>query len=306
MNKMLFELTILGNSSATPTIHRHPTAQVFNCNEQLFLIDCGEGTQMQLLKYKIKIQRINHIFISHLHGDHFFGLMGLLSTLHLQGRSLPLHLYGPPALKDIIDLQFFHSETSLRYEIHFHPIDPSRSERILTLPELTVDTIILSHRIPCTGFLFREQMHPRKLIKEKLADLKVPIEAIPDLKAGKDVTIEGTKYSFEEITTSPDPQRSYAYCSDTIYTESFLNQIRDIDLMYHEATFTQDLLERAKETFHTTALQAGELAKKASVKKLIIGHFSARYKELDVLLNEARSVFSNTELALEGHKYSVL
>jgi ribonuclease Z len=303
---MNFEITILGSSSATPIYQRHPTAQVLNIHERLFLVDCGEGTLIQMNRFKIKFHRINHIFISHLHGDHYLGLMGLLSTMHLQGRTIPIHLYGPEDLKEIIDIQLKYSQTNLRYEIVFHPTDPSSSKLIYENEDLRVHTIILSHRIACTGFLFCEKQKPRKLLKEKLLEYQVPVSAFPDLKDGKDyISADGVKILNSELTNEPRTPRSYAFCSDTIYFKQIIPQIKGIDLLYHEATFMNDKADRAAETFHTTAAQAAEIASDAGVKRLIIGHFSARYKNLYPLLEEAKAVFENTSLALEGDHFNI-
>jgi ribonuclease Z len=303
---MTFEILILGSSSATPIYSRHPTAQVINIHERLFLVDCGEGTLIQLNRYQVKFHRINHIFISHLHGDHYLGIVGLLSTLHLQGRTTEMHLHCPPELEEIIEIQLKYSQTTLRYPIRYHHTDSKNAAKIYEDDELEVHTIILSHRIPCTGFLFREKQKTRKLIKEKLKEYDIPVEAYNDIKEGKDYTnATGKTYLNSELTTEPPMPRSYAFCSDTIYDESIIPTIEGVDLLYHESTFLNDKLERAQETFHTTALQAGMIAEKSKVKRLIIGHFSARYKNLYPLLEEARQTFSNSTLAIEGDVFEV-
>jgi len=303
---MTFEITILGSSSATPIYQRHPTAQVLNIHERFFLVDCGEGTLIQMNRFRIKFHRINHIFISHLHGDHYLGLMGLLSTMHLQGRTVPLHLYAPNDLQEIIDIQLKYSQTILRYELVFHAVNPSSSKLIYEDDDLEVRTIILNHRIPCTGFLFSEKQKLRKLLKEKLQENNVPVSFYHDLKTGKDFVDENGKViPNAELTSDPRVSRSYAFCSDTLYSEQIIPQIKEIDLLYHEATFMDDKLERAAETFHTTAAQAATIATKAKVKRLIIGHFSARYKNLYPLLEEAKAVFENTTLALEGDRFII-
>jgi len=261
---------------------------------------------IQMNRFRIKFHRINHIFISHLHGDHYLGLMGLLSTMHLQGRTIPIHLYGPADLKEIIDIQLKYSQTDLRYEIEFHPVDPASPKLIYENDELQVHTIVLNHRIACTGFLFSEKQKPRKLLKEKLLEYQIPVSAFPDLKEGKDFFTEnGTKIPNAELTNEPRMPRTYAFCSDTIYFKQIIPQIKGIDLLYHEATFMNDKVERAAETFHTTAAQAAKIASDARVKKLIIGHFSARYKNLYPLLEEAKAVFENTSLALEGDHFNI-
>jgi len=303
---MTFEITILGSSSATPIYQRHPTAQVLNVHERLFLVDCCEGTLIQMNRFRIKFHRINHIFISHLHGDHYLGLMGLLSTMHLQGRTIPLHLYAPAELEEIIEIQLRYSQTDLRYEIVFHPINASKSEVIYQDDDLEVRTIVLNHRSPCTGFLFSEKQKQRKLRKEKLEEYQVPVSAYHDLKNGKDYVDEnGKRILNSELTTDPRQPRTYAFCSDTLYNEKIIPMIRGIDLLYHEATFMNDKIELAAETFHTTASQAATIAVKADVKRLLIGHFSARYKNLYPLLEEAKVVFENTTLALEGDRFTI-
>ncbi len=301
-----FDVTVLGSSSATPAYNRNPSAQLLNLNEKFYLIDCGEATQNQLNKFRIKSSRIDYIFISHLHGDHYLGLVGLLSTMHLHGRTKEIHIYGPPELKEIIDLQLKVSETVLRYQIEFHSTHTEYSEKIFESNDLVVETIVLNHRIPTTGFVFREKPKKRKINSAKMEEYDVPLEYIPLLKNGIDYSDKyGNTIANHELTFDPSPSKSYAYCSDTLYNENFIEQIEGVDMLYHEATFLHELIDRAVETFHTTALQAGALAKKANVKRLMIGHFSARYKELDQLLAEAQSEFNNTVLALEGEKYII-
>jgi ribonuclease Z len=302
----VFEVTILGSSSATPAYNRNPSSQLVNINERYYLVDCGEATQNQLNKYKVRSSRIDHIFITHLHGDHYLGLVGLLSTMHLNGRKNQINLFGPPELKEIIDLQLKVSQTELRYPIHFTATHTNHSEQIFSNNDVSVETIILNHRIPTTGFLFKEKPRKRKVNMEKINEHHIPVEFIALLKYGIDYTDKfGNKIPNSELTFDPPAPRSYAYCSDTLYSESFLDQITGIDMLYHEATFMHDLLPRAVETLHTTALQAGQLALKAKVKKLLIGHFSARYKELDELLAECKSCFADSFLAVEGEKFEV-
>ncbi|WP_412469363.1 ribonuclease Z [Pedobacter sp. KLB.chiD] len=301
---MKFEVTILGSSSATPVFNRNPSAQLLNCNEKYYLIDCGEGTQQQLAKYNLKAARIDYIFISHLHGDHYFGLIGLLSSLHLNGRIKPIQIFGPKPLLEILEIQFKYSDTVLRYPIEFFPIEADQSTQIFENSDLTVKTIILNHRIPTTGFIFRQKKRQRKLIKEKSEE--VPMAYYSALKKGIDVELpNGDILRSKDYTTEADAPRCYAYCSDTLFDESYFATIKDCDTLYHEATFMHDLLERAKETHHTTALQAGEVAKITGARKLIIGHFSSRYKTLQMLFEEAQSVFENTELAVEGRTFQL-
>ncbi len=303
---MRFEVTILGSSSATPIYNRNPTAQVLNVNERLYLIDCGEGTQQQMLRFDIKASHIDHIFISHLHGDHYLGLVGLLSSLHLNGRKKPLFLFGPGPLKEIIDLQLKYSETTLQYPLQFTATDADKMETLVVNDDVTVETIPLDHRIPCTGFLFREKKRLRKLIKEEIERLNIPIQFYTSIKKGANYTAaDGTLYANESLSIDSATPRTYCYCSDTLPVEKYYPQITNADLLYHEATFLNNMLDRAKETHHTTALQAGEIALNNGAKKLLIGHFSARYKVLDELLEEARSMFPNTELAIEGKTFAI-
>lgn len=302
----MFELTILGCSSATPTSSRYPTAQVLNVHEQFFLVDCGEATQIQLRRYRFKIQRIGHIFISHLHGDHYLGLPGLLGTMHLLGRDKILHIYSPPGLKEIIDTNHYHSKTFLNYDLEFHVLESKSPARIFEDDKLTVETIPMNHRIPCYGFLFREKEPLKNIIKEKIKEYDIPVHLILEIKKGKDFTTsEGKHIPNSEITLPSQPRRSYAYCSDTLYNETFIEQIKNVNLLYHEATFAEDMAERARETHHCTAKQAGTIAQKANVKQLIIGHYSARYKDLNILLNETKQIFENVVLAIEGETYKV-
>ena len=303
---MKFEVTILGSSSATPIYNRNPTAQALNVNERLYLIDCGEGTQQQMLRFDVKPSRIDHIFISHLHGDHYFGLMGLISSMHLNGRRKPLQIFGPAPLKEIIDLQFKHSETSLRYEIEFIPTNPTEPQVILDNRDIIVETIPLDHRIPCTGFLFKEKKRLRKILKEKVTGLDVPISQYSLLKKGFDYHApDGRLYRNDELTSDPGEPKCYAYCSDTLYNHQYFKQINGATLLYHEATFLHNLLERAQETHHTTAYQAAEVALQTHARRLLIGHFSARYKSLNELLEEARNLFPHTELAIEGNTFTL-
>ncbi len=303
---MRFEVTILGSSSATPIFNRNPSAQLLNINERYFLIDCGEGTQQQLIRNGLKAQRIEHIFISHLHGDHYLGLVGLLSSLHLNGRTRPIYIYAPKELREILEIQFRYSETELRYPIVFRNTQVERPEQIFENPDILVESFVLEHRIPCTGFRFTQKKRLRKIIKEKVEELNIPVNLIPAIKRGAGFTApNGRVYSSEELTTEPDVPKSYAYCSDTICNWAYIDHIKDVDTLYHEATFTHDMLERAKDTYHTTALQAGEIAVRANVKQLLLGHFSARYRELEPLLAESQSVFPNSKLAIEGHTFTI-
>ena len=301
-----FEILILGNSSATPIFERHPTSQVVNYNEQLFLIDCGEGTQMQLSRYGIKSNRIDHIFISHLHGDHYLGLIGLVSSMHLVGRKADLHIYGPAPLKEILDIHFKYSDTEIRYEIIFHSTNPDKEEVIFESRMMKVTSFPLIHRIACTGFRFDEGKRAAVLKADLLEKLSIPKSYYSLLKKGIDFQdLDGKTYLASELTDPPPASRSYAFCSDTVRNPIYLPSIQGVDLLYHESTFLDEMRDRAKETFHTTSLEAAEIALEVKAKKLLLGHYSARYKSLMPLLEEAKTVFKHTELSTEGKWYLV-
>jgi ribonuclease Z len=296
-----FQLTILGSSSATPTSNRNPTAQHLCFLDRNFLIDCGEGTQMQLRRFKIKFTRINHIFISHLHGDHYLGLIGFLSSLHLLGITQDIHLYCQAPLKEIIDIQLNYSDTHLKFNLVYHFLDTKKSEVIFEDDKVKVESIPLSHRIPCCGFIFKEKPGLLSVRKEMISYHQLSTKDILKIKKGEDiVTAEGKVIKNKVLTYPAAPLRSYAFCSDTVYDENLIPYLKKVSLLYHEATFLHAMEKRAKETFHSTAEQAALIAKKAQVQKLIIGHFSARYKDLTPLLEESRLQFKNTELAIEG------
>ena len=304
---MKFELTILGSSSATPIYNRNPTAQLLNINEKFYLIDCGEGTQQQLLRFNCKFQKIDHIFISHLHGDHYLGLVGLISSMNLNGREKALKLFGPPELEEIIDLQLKHSLTTLRFNLEFKPTSAYQFKTLFENQDVLVETIPLNHRIACTGFKFTLKKRLPKIRMDKVQALQIPPEQRQLIKKGFPFTdSSGKVHQPEDLTLPAEEERCYAYCSDTICDWSYLDQIKCVNLLYHESTFMHDMLARAEETYHTTALQAGEIAKRAEVKQLLIGHFSARYRELSPILEEARQMFPNTELAIEGQKFEII
>jgi ribonuclease Z len=295
----LLALTILGNNSAIPAFGRNPTAQILQTQEDLFLIDCGEGTQLQMSKYKIRRSRISHIFISHMHGDHYFGLIGLLTSMSLLSRTQDLHLHAPPLLKEIIELQLNAANTTLSYKVHFHPLNEVGI--IANSNKISVECFKVRHRIECWGFLFREIKKPRRIDVEKVRSYEVPASYFEQLQKGEDyITKKGTIIPNEALTIAADKPRSYAYCADTIYDESLAEKIKGVDLMYHEATYLKDQHVRAAERFHSTTIQAAAIATKASVKKLLIGHFSSKYESLDEFLTEAKEIFENTELAQEG------
>lgn len=303
---MSFKVTILGSSGALPAYERFPSAQLVQVGKSHFLVDCGEGTQMQLMRFDANLHRINHIFISHLHGDHYLGLMGLIFTMHLMRRTNDLHLYSHAGLDEIITTQFKHSASSPSYPIHFHRLTPGISETIYDDDHLTVTTLPLKHKLKCSGFLFREKPKPRRIIKEKLpTDLK--IRQLADLKKGEDVLDEDGHviHRNEDLTHAPRKSRSFAYCSDTAYHEPLVGLIQNVDLLYHEATFIEEDIDKALETQHSTAAQAATMAAKARAERLIIGHFSARYRDLAPVLDEARAIFKNTHLGTEGSEFTI-
>ncbi len=299
-----FEVTTLGTGAALPARGRYPTAQLLNIHEALYLIDCGEGTQERLREAGVNFHRIEHVFISHLHGDHYLGLVGLISSMHLMGRKAPLHVHAARELKEIIDLQLQVSGTYLRYPLHFHPLIPANGVVVLEDTRVVVATLALKHRIACTGFVFRERPAPRNLRKEMLP--VIPHFKRTAVKQGEDLVFpDGTSYKNEALTTDPAPVRAYAYCSDTAYNEELIPFIRNVDLLYHEATFTRMLEARARETAHSTAEQAAKLARAAGARRLLLGHFSSRYKGVEELLNEAQEVFPATQASEDGCTYQV-
>lgn len=303
---MSFKITILGSSGAVPAYGRFPSSQLIEIQNRYFLVDCGEACQMQLMRFQVNFHRINHIFISHLHGDHYLGLMGLIFTMHLQNRANDLHIYSHSGLDEIITTQFRYSRSAPGYKIHFHRLARGEQKIIFQDEALTVETLPLMHSIPCVGFIFREKMKPRRIDKTRLPE-SLSIQQLAGLKTGMDVKDEnGTVlYKNKALTFEPKHSRSYAYCSDTAFDEMIIPLITNIDLLYHEATFSLDEEAKARETLHSTAHHAALLAAKANVKKLLIGHFSARYKELETLLHEARVTFTNTFLALEGDTHNI-
>ena len=301
-----FDVTILGCSSALPAFGRYPSSQLIHIAGRYFLVDCGEGTQMQLRRFSLKFQRIDHIFISHLHGDHYLGLPGLLSSMHLLGRTVPVHIYADEGLNQILSINDKYSHTTLKFPIHFHALNFNNPELLFEDEKVKITTLILKHSIQCCGFLFEEKQRPRKIIKEKMEEFKIPIPAYESLKMGEDFTTQdGIIIPNAEITSDPLPPRKYAYCSDTVYKKELIPQLQSADLMYHESTFMEDMRKRADQTMHSTAKDAATIAKEAGVKRLLLGHFSARYKDLNPLLEEARSIFLPTYLAQEGEKYFV-
>lgn len=296
-----FELTILGCGSALPTTRHFATSQVLNVREKLYMIDCGEGAQLQMRRSRLKFSHLNHVFISHLHGDHCFGLIGLISTFGLLGRTTPLHVHAPENLGPMLQhmLDFFCK--GLDFKVEFHPVDTTSHALIHEDRSVSVYSIPLRHRIACCGYLFREKELLPHIRRDMIDFYRIPLCEINNIKNGKDwITEEGQTIPYTRLTTPALPPRSYAYCSDTIYLPKLSSLVEGVDLLFHEATFLHEDLQRAQETFHTTALQAATLAKDSHVKALCIGHFSARYEEESVLLDEAKSVFEHTILAKEN------
>jgi ribonuclease Z len=275
-----------------------PTAQFLEMEERCFLIDCGEGTQVQLRKAKAKFSKINHIFISHLHGDHVFGLPGLISSFRLLGRETPLHVYGPKGIKEMMETIFRITETHQGFEVVFHELSSKKSEKVFEDNRVEVFTIPLDHRIYCNGYLFKEKPKERHLNMQEISKYpEIEICDYHNLKRGKDIQLsDGYILKNENLTKPAEPSVSYAFCSDTRYLESIIPIIKNVDVLYHEATFLHDLNKMADYTGHTTALEAAKIARKANVKKLILGHFSNRYHDLSVFLNEACEIFPETHL----------
>jgi ribonuclease Z len=301
-----FSVLILGNASAAPTLKRNHTSQLININDQYYLMDCGEGTQLKLREHKIKLQRINHIFISHLHGDHYLGLIGLVQTMHLMGRMTDLTIYCPSNIKEIVDVHLKASESQLKYSIIYKTANHKVSEIIHEDDKIVISTIPLKHKIPCSGYLFKEKTKPRRINPKSIKSYNVPKHQINNIKLGENFTSkEDGLIKNSKLTMDPLPSFSYAFCSDTKYSEEIVPIINGVDLLYHEATFTEEHADRAKKTLHSTAKQAAEIALKSEAKKLIIGHFSNRYPDLNVLLNESKLIFSNTELADQGTEFEV-
>jgi len=300
----MFGVTILGNNSALPAYDRHPTAQVVTLNDQLFLIDCGEGTQMQLSKYKIRRSKISHIFISHLHGDHYFGLPGLLTSFSLMSREADLHLHAPEPLKQILDLQFSSADTRFTFKVHFHPL--KEEGLIVDEDKFTVECFKVMHRIECWGFIIREKKKPRKIDTNRILKYDIPLIFYERLKNGEDYITKSGERILNELVTIPNTAaESYAFCGDTIYHEAIAEKVKNTTLLYHEATFLKDQEERATTRFHTTTIQAGKIALLAKAKNLLIGHFSSKYEILQPFLEETSEVFPRTQLAIEGVTYIV-
>ncbi len=300
------KLTILGCYSATPRAFTNPTSQVLDIKGDLFLIDCGEGTQVQLRRFKIKFSRIKHIFISHLHGDHFYGLIGLISTFRLLGRETELNIYGPKGLKEVVLLQLRLSKSYGGYNIIFHELDSDQSELIFENEKLTVHTIPLDHRVYTNGFLFKEKIGERKLNTNAVLEYDIEQCDYRNIKLGKDVINKnGDLISNSLLSFEPEPANSYAFCSDTKYSESIIPLIKNVVTLYHESTFLEDHAHLCDKTKHSTAKEAALIAKKSNVKNLILGHFSTRYGNIECFKEEAKTIFLNVELADDGKVFEL-
>ncbi|TLP81685.1 ribonuclease Z [Maribacter sp. ACAM166] len=297
-------LTILGCYAATPRTFTNPTAQILEINNHIILIDCGEGTQVELRRHKIKFSRINHIFISHLHGDHFFGLPGLVSTMRLLGREKELHIYGPKGIKEAITLLLKLGDSWTNYPLLFHELTSKEPELIFEDKNISITTIPLYHRIYTNGFLFREKVGKRKLNIEAVENYKIDKAYFQNIKNGKDIVLDnGNTIANNELTLDPPTPKSYAFCSDTVYNPEIAVQINGVDVLYHESTFLESEALLAAKTKHTTAMQAAKIAKSANVKNLILGHYSTRYKSITLFKDEASTVFSNVHLADDGRTF---
>ncbi len=304
---MDFYVTVLGSSSATLANHRGLTSHVVNHGGNHIMIDCGEGTQLQLRRFNISMQKIDHIFISHLHGDHYYGLIGLISTYHLYQRQKPLHVYAHEPLKKIIDIQLEASQTELSYPLYFHTIPYHHRGLLLESENFYVHTFPMLHSIPTNGFIIKEKQRPRKIIKEAIEGKDIPNAAFDYLKKGQDYTCaDGAVIKSVDFTNDPLPSRSYAFCSDTGYTGEFLEDIRDVTLLYHEATFMDgDVPSEQLGKYHTTAKQAARIATLSNAGQLLLGHFSGRYESLEPLEMEAARIFPNTRIVEDGKRYGV-
>ncbi|MFT3796711.1 ribonuclease Z [Flavobacterium sp.] len=298
------KLTILGCYAATPRTLTNPTAQVLEIKNETFLIDCGEATQVQLRKSKVKFSKIDHIFISHLHGDHLYGLIGLVSTFMLLSRTNDLHIYGPKGIKEIITLQLRLSNSWTNYGLFFHELESERSEVVYETDKVLVRTIPLRHRIYTNGYLFEEKVGEKKLNVEAVKRLQIPVYEYQNVKNGKDVTLDdGTFIENHRLTLEPDAPKSYAFCSDTVYHEALLPIINGVDVLYHESTFLESEAALAEKTMHSTAKQAAAIAHQANVKQLILGHYSTRYGDIGLFEAEAKTIFPNVHLADDGKTF---
>ena len=302
----MFKLTILGCHSATPSENKHTSSQILEVNGNLFLIDCGEGTQMQLRKAKVRFTRIKHIFISHLHGDHFFGLIGLISTFRLLGRSAPLNVYGPKGIKQIVTLQLKMSNSWTDYPLNFHELSSPKSELIYEDDSISVSTLPLDHRIYTNGFLFTTKVNNRKINTDVTKGLDLESFHYSKLQKGYSIELsDGTFFENQELTLDPEIPKRYAYCSDTAYNEDLISLIKGVDLLYHEATFLEKHADLAMKTKHSTAFQAAKIAAAANVKALLLGHYSSRYSEKLDFLKEASKAFEKIFLSEDLKTFSI-
>jgi len=302
-----FEVQLLGTNSALPAFGRHPTSQVLTIQKYKYLIDCGEGTQMRFQQFGIRPGRMHQIFISHLHGDHFYGLIGLLTTLGLIGRTKPLDVFAPEGLEEIIRIQTKYAGGDPPFKLRFHVVDTEKHQLIYENNQITVHSIPLDHRVPTAGFLFREKPKDRKMIGAAIEQYGIPYKAIPDIKKGADFTdANGQIIANALLTEDPIPPRTYAYCSDTRFKEDIIPIIEGADILYHESTFQSDLIEKTIPTGHSTARQAAEIAKRAKVGRLILGHFSSRYENIESFAEEAKTVFPDVVAGVEGTIYQPL
>lgn len=302
--RFMLAVTILGNNSAVPAFDRHPTSQVVTIDGNNLLVDCGEGTQIQMINYRIRRSKISHIFISHLHGDHYFGLVGLINSFSLLSHKQELHVFAPSPLQEIIELQLKVADTTLTYPLHFHTI--TGEDVLVDNEKFQVKCFRTNHRIECYGFVFNEKKQSRKLDADKAKKYNIPFPFYDHLKNGEDyISEDGSIVKNEWVTTEAPKGKTYAYCADTKYDETIIPHILNADMIYHETTYLDNLRERAELRFHSTTRQAAMIAKKSNVKKLLIGHFSSKYDTLEEFEKEACEIFENTELALEGVAYKV-
>ncbi|MDE1193181.1 MAG: ribonuclease Z [Arachidicoccus sp.] len=301
----MFGVTILGNNSALPAHGRHPTSQIITiADEEILMIDCGEGTQMRIRDFRVKTSKLNHIFISHLHGDHYFGAIGIITSMALVGRTQSLHLYAPAPLHALILTQLKIADSTLPFELIFHPL--TKEELLADEEKFSVSCFKVFHRIECYGFIINEKHRPRKIMPAKAEEYNIPLTFYKKLQAGEDYSApDGSVIKNQMVTIEGKKNRSYAFCADTYYTEAYVSAIKDVDLIYHEATYLNDLELQAKQRFHSTAGQAAKIALKAGAKALLLGHFSSKYKDLSAFESEAKEIFPNTEVTQEGVTYIV-
>ena len=295
-----FKIHILGCGSATPTLHHFPSSQIVEVRGKLFMIDCAEGTQLQLRKLRVPFTKIQAIFISHIHSDHCFGLIGMISTFGLLGRTAPLHVYAPKALEKMLEMQIQMFCNDLGYEVVFHAVDTKENKVIYDDRSLTVETVPLCHRVPCAGYIFREKPTLPHIRRDMIDFYQIPLSQINNIKAGADwTTPDGTLIENSRLVTPAEPPRSYAYCSDTAYLRNLHEMLKGVTTLYHEATYAEDMIDNAVKYCHSTARQAAMVAKAAGVSRLLLGHYSSRYTNEEILLNEAREIFSNSFLTNE-------